>query len=76
MFSITAPSRRRRANSRNAPTISVNVTKCDGASGEPATMPAPNNADAVSVAMVDVVVTLAVRDPPTNAYTTSGSMHV
>ena len=43
---------------------------------EPATMPAPTIVEALNVAIVDVVVTLAVRDPPMNAYTTNGSMHV
>jgi hypothetical protein len=76
MFSITAPRRSMRAARSSTPTMSVSVTRCDCASGEPATTPAASSVEAVSVAIVDVVVTLAVRDPPRKAYTTSSSMHV
>ena len=32
--------------------------------------------EAVSVAIVDVVLTLRIREPPTRAYTAIGTMHV
>ena len=41
-----------------------------------AATPAASRVDAVSMATVDVVLTDRVREPPSRAYTTIGTMHV
>lgn len=46
------------------PTSKVNVSSADSASSELDAMPAEMNVAAVEVAIVDVVLTLAVWEPP------------
>ena len=46
-----------------------------GSSPDAAT-PAASSVEPVSTATVDVVLTDSVRDPPSRAYTTIGTMHV
>ena len=76
MLSISAPSRSSRATSRIAPTSSVSVARRASrvvAAGRDAGREQRRRRE---VATVEVVLTDSVRDPPSSAYTTIGTMHV
>ena len=76
MLSIRAPSRSSRAASRITPTSSVSIARSPTGSVPSAATPAASSVEPVSRATVDVVLTDNVREPPSRAYTTIGTMHV
>ena len=76
-LSISMPRRSRRATSEDAaPTSNVSVARSRAGSSLPAATPAASSVDPVRTAIVDVVETDSVRDPPSSAYTAIGTMHV
>ena len=76
MLSMSPPSRSRRAPTRMSPTRIVSVARSRAGSSLDAATDAVSSVDPVSTATVDVVLTDSVRDPPSSAYTTIGTMHV
>ncbi len=59
-----------------APTRIVNVASVRSGCELPAATPAANSVEPVNTATVEVVLTDSVREPPSSAYTTIGTMHV
>jgi hypothetical protein len=76
MLSTMLPSLSTRATSRIAPTSTVSMVRSPAGSSAWAATPAAISVDAVSTATVEVVLTEMVREPPSSAYTTIGTMHV
>ena len=58
------------------PTSNVSIARSPTGSVPSAATPAAIRVDPVSNATVDVVLTDSVREPPSRAYTTIGTMHV
>lgn len=76
MLSTSGPSRNSRAASSTKPVSSTSVDRSASPSAAPVATPAATSVEAVSVAMIDVVLTLRMRDPPSSAYTAIGTMQV
>ena len=76
MLSTSAPRCSTRAPTRITPTSSVSMARSRAGSLLSAATLAASSVEPVRTATVDVVLTDSVRDPPSRAYTTIGTMHV